>query len=78
MDYTEVKAPRDGVILQKYVEQGAIIAAGTGGFAETGTQIVQLGDVSELDVLCQLDETDIAQVRTRQQVRVRSPSGRRC
>lgn len=70
LEYTEVKAPRDGVILQKYVEQGAVIASGRGGFADAGTKIAQLGDVSEMQAFCLVDETDIAQVHKGQKVRI--------
>jgi len=70
VEYTIIRAPRDGVILKKYVEVGSIITSGRSSFAGTGagTSIVQLGDCSRMFVLASVDETDIAQVELGQQV----------
>lgn len=72
LDYTIIKAPRAGVILKKYVEVGTIITSGRSSFAGTGegTSVVQLGDLSRMFVSASVDETDIAQVETGQQVNV--------
>jgi HlyD family secretion protein len=72
LNYTTVTAPRDGIILQKYVEAGTIVTSGKSSFAGTGagTSIVQLGDLSKMYVLASVDETDIAQVRLGQTVDV--------
>ncbi len=69
LSYTTVVAPRDGVVLQKYVEEGTVIASGRSSVVQ-GTNIVQLGDVSRMFVLCNVDETDISQVRKGQKVQV--------
>ena len=66
---TRVTAPRDGVILQKYVDVGSIIQSGQLG-AQGGTSIVQLANVSRLYVDVKVDEADIAKVRTGQKVEV--------
>lgn len=70
LDYTIIKAPRAGVILKKYVEEGTIITSGRSSFAGTGqgTSIVQLGDLSRMFVLASVDETDVANVETGQNV----------
>lgn len=70
LDYTVIRAPRDGIILKKYVEVGTIITSGRSSFAGTGqgTSIVQLGDCSRMFVLASVDETDIAQVEVGQTV----------
>ncbi len=70
LDYTVIRAPRDGVILKKYVEVGTIITSGRSSFAGTGqgTSIVQLGDCSRMFVLASVDETDIAKVEVGQAV----------
>lgn len=68
---TTIRAPSDGVVLQKYVEQGTIIASGSSfSSAGAGQSIVQLGDLSRIYVDAQVDETDISQVKVNQQVKV--------
>ena len=64
---TRVTAPRDGVILQKYVDEGSIIQSGQLG-AQGGTSIVQLANVSRLYVDVKVDEADIAKVAAGQKV----------
>ena len=64
---TRVTAPRDGVILQKYVDEGSIIQSGQLG-AQGGTSIVQLANVSRLYVDVKVDEADIAKVAIGQKV----------
>ena len=69
LDLTTIRAPRDGVILQKYVEQGTIITSGQ-SFNSVGTSIVQLGDLSRVLVDAAVDEADISQVSVGQKVKV--------
>jgi HlyD family secretion protein len=67
LGYATIRAPRNGVVLQKYVEQGTIITSGRSSIAQ-GTNIVQLGDVSRMFVLCNVDETDIGSIEVGQPV----------
>jgi HlyD family secretion protein len=69
LNETQVKAPTDGIILKKYVEQGTLITSGI-SFNSTGTSIVQLGDISRMYVDVTVDETDVANVDTDQKVDV--------
>jgi HlyD family secretion protein len=69
LESTTIRAPRAGVILQKYVEQGTIITSGQ-SFNSVGTSIVQIGDLSRIFVNAQVDEADIAQVAVGQKVKV--------
>lgn len=62
LDQTTVTAPVEGIVLQKYVEQGTIITSGL-SLNSSGTSIVQLGDVSRMYVDVAVDETDIASIR---------------
>ena len=66
---TTVTAPRDGIILQKYVDLGSIIQSGQSG-ASGGTSIVQLANVSRMYVDVKVDEADIAKVQTGQKVNI--------
>ncbi|MCC6446596.1 MAG: efflux RND transporter periplasmic adaptor subunit [Armatimonadetes bacterium] len=67
LESTTILAPRGGVVLQKYLEQGTIIPPGTSTFAQ-GTSIVQIGDLSRMFCDVQVDETDIASVEVGQTV----------
>jgi HlyD family secretion protein len=73
LDSTTVVAPRDGVVILKYLEEGTIIPPGTSVFSE-GTSIVQIADVSTMYVEVQVDEADIGAVKTGQRVMVRLES----
>jgi HlyD family secretion protein len=67
--YTTILAPQDGVVIQKYVEEGTIITSGRSAISE-GTNIVTIGDVSAMYVLADVDESEIAQVKAGQPARV--------
>lgn len=69
LDSTTVLAPRDGVVTQKYLEEGTIIPPGTSTFAQ-GTSIVQISDTTTLFVDCNVDEADIGAVKENQPVRI--------
>ncbi|MCC6444517.1 MAG: efflux RND transporter periplasmic adaptor subunit [Armatimonadetes bacterium] len=69
LDQTTVRAPRDGVVLQKYVEQGTIISSAL-SFAASGNNILQIGDITRMYVDVAVDETDIANVDVGQPVEV--------
>ncbi len=69
LESTTIRAPRAGVILQKYVEEGTIITSGQ-SFNSVGTSIVQIGDLSRIFVNAQVDEADIAQLAVGQKVKV--------
>lgn len=64
-----IYAPRVGVVLQKYVEEGTIITSGQ-SLSATGTSIVQIGDVSRLFADVSVDESDIAKISRGQKVLV--------
>ncbi|MCS7223576.1 MAG: efflux RND transporter periplasmic adaptor subunit [Armatimonadetes bacterium] len=58
---TVIVAPRDGVILEKLVEEGTVISSGMSAFAQ-GTTIVRLADMSRVFVDAEVAEADIANV----------------
>ncbi|MCS7253952.1 MAG: efflux RND transporter periplasmic adaptor subunit [Armatimonadota bacterium] len=64
-----VVAPRDGIVLEKLVEEGTVISSAASAFGG-GTTIVKLGDMSEVYVDTQVDETDIISVHVGQDVLV--------
>jgi HlyD family secretion protein len=69
LQQTTVRSPSDGVVLQKYVEEGTIITSGL-SLNAAGTSIVQLGDITKMYVDVAVDETDIANVDVGQKVDV--------
>jgi HlyD family secretion protein len=69
-EFTEIRSPRDGVVLAKNVEQGTIIASSRGSIGATNAML-QIGDVSKLWIVCNVDETDIAQVSVGQDVSIK-------
>jgi len=56
-----VRAPIDGVLLQKYVEKGQIIASGVSNVGG-GTPIVDLADMSSVHIEAGIDEIDIGKI----------------
>ena len=73
LGYTTVVAPRSGVVVKKYVDEGSIITAGRsaiGGGAGAGIAIVDIADTSKMWVVVNVDETDIAKIEMGQEVDV--------
>lgn len=66
---TVIVAPRDGVIIEKLVEEGTVISSGMSAFAQ-GTTIVRLADMSRVFVDAEVAESDIASVWVGQKVDV--------
>ena len=57
-----VRAPSAGTIISKAVEEGQIIASSTNNVSG-GTTLVQMADLTELEIRTLVDEVDIGQVR---------------
>lgn len=71
LGYTTITAPRDGIVVKKYVEAGSIVAAGRtsiSGSSGAGVALVDIADISHMYVLVNVDETDIAQISRGQEV----------
>ncbi|RKY79574.1 hypothetical protein DRQ12_03475 [candidate division KSB1 bacterium] len=66
---TILKAPISGIILQKNVQAGQIIASGISNVTG-GTLILTVADLNKVYVKASVDETDIGKVEKGQQVRV--------
>jgi len=69
LDETEIFAPINGVIIEKLVEEGQIIASGISNVSG-GTAIATLADMSPLFVIADIDETDIGFVKIGHAVRI--------
>lgn len=64
-----IYSPRNGVVLQKYIEEGTIISSGE-SLSSDGTKIVQIGDVSSLFIDVSVDESDIGKISLGQKVTI--------
>lgn len=74
LDYTTIVAPRSGVVVKKYVETGSIVTGGRqaiGGGGGAGITIVEIADTSRMQVVVDVDETDIDKIRMGQEVGVK-------
>lgn len=60
-----VRAPIDGVILQKYVEEGQIIASGVSNVSG-GTPIIDIADMNSVYIEAGIDEIDIGKIQAGQ------------
>jgi len=69
LDYTTIRAPRAGVILEKSVEQGTIITSGRSSVTQ-GTDVVSLGDLTQMIAEVSLDEVDVSSIRVGQPVEI--------
>ncbi|MBN2211515.1 MAG: efflux RND transporter periplasmic adaptor subunit [Sedimentisphaerales bacterium] len=68
LSYTTIVAPIDGVIIKIFKEVGEVV---TGAINYAGTEIMKVADLSEMLVIAQVNETDIAKVKPGQNVEVR-------
>ncbi len=71
MEDTVITSPVDGVVLQRYVARGQIIASGVSNVGG-GTPIADVADMSRVHIEAGVDEIDIGKVRVDQQASVRA------
>ncbi len=72
LGYTTIVAPSSGVVVKKYVEKGSMVTAGKSAFAGSGSgvTVVDIADINRMVVEVNVDEADISQIRTGQNVDV--------
>ena len=71
MEDTVITAPVAGVILQKYVERGQIIASGVSNVGG-GTPIADIADMSKVQIEAGVDEIDIGKIDVGQAASIRA------
>jgi HlyD family secretion protein len=73
VNYTTIVAPRSGVVVKKYVEEGSIVTAGRQAMAGSGSgvTIVEIADISRMQVVVDVDETDVGKITLGQEVDVK-------
>ncbi len=62
VDDTDVRAPISGTVIVKPVEKGQVISSPTQDFSG-GTLLLQMADLSEVQIRSLVDETDIGKIR---------------
>lgn len=68
LSYTTITAPIDGTITRIEAEVGEMAIVGT--MNNPGTVIMEVGDLSEMLVVAQVDEADVSKLRVGQKARV--------
>ncbi len=71
MEDTVITSPVDGIILQKYVERGQIIASGVSNVGG-GTPIADVADMRVIHIEAGIDEIDIGKIAVGQQATIRA------
>ncbi len=68
LSYTTITSPIDGVITRINAEVGEMVV--TGMMNNPGTKILEVGDLSEMLVVAQVDESDVGKLRVGQAAQV--------
>ena len=66
---SKVKAPMDGVVTQRYVEEGVLVTSGISSYT-AGTNLFQIGDPSAKIIRANISEVDIGKVHVGSPVRI--------
>jgi HlyD family secretion protein len=69
LEETEIFVPIDGIIIEKFIEEGQIIASGISNVSG-GTAIATIADMSRLFIIADIDETDIGSIKIGHAVRI--------
>ena len=68
LSYTTITSPIDGIITRINAEVGEMVMTGT--MNNAGTVIMEVGDLSEMLVVAQVDEADVGKLKVGQKARV--------
>ncbi|MFI5143735.1 MAG: efflux RND transporter periplasmic adaptor subunit [Thermoanaerobaculales bacterium] len=69
LDKTEIRAPMDGVVTRRNIEQGEVIVTGT--MNNPGTVLMTISDMSTIEAALEVDQTDVPSLRLGQKASVR-------
>ena len=61
--YTEIQAPSNGYVLEKFTESGNLV--------QPGNEIIKIGDFSQVKVLVSISELELSQIKLNQFVKVK-------
>ena len=68
LDKTEIRAPMDGVVTRRNIEQGEVIVTGT--MNNPGTVLMTISDMSTIEAALEVDQTDVPSLRLAQKAAV--------
>jgi HlyD family secretion protein len=69
LDKTEIRAPMDGIVTARNIEQGEVVVTGT--MNNPGTVLMTISDMSTVDAVLEVDQTDVPQLHIGQKATVR-------
>ncbi len=69
LDKTEIRAPMDGVVTRRNIEQGEVVVTGT--MNNPGTVLMTISDMSTIEAVLEVDQTDVPELRLGQKAAVR-------
>ena len=69
LDKTEIRAPMDGVVTRRNIEKGEVIITGT--MNNPGTVLMTISDMSIIEAVLEVDQTDVPQLHIGQKADVR-------
>jgi len=64
LEKTEIRAPMDGIVTRRNVERGEVVVTGT--MNNPGTVLMTVSDMSQVEALLEVDQTDVPSLRTGQ------------
>lgn len=65
---TEIRAPMDGVVTRRNIENGEVVVTGT--MNNPGTVLMTISDMASIEAVLEVDQTDMPRVRLGQPARV--------
>ena len=65
---TEIRAPMDGIVTRRNVERGEVVVTGT--MNNPGTVLMTISDMSSIEAVLEVDQTDVPRLRLGQQASV--------
>jgi HlyD family secretion protein len=68
-DKTEIRAPMDGIVTARNIEQGEVVVTGT--MNNPGTVLMTISDMSTVEAVLEVDQTDVPQLRVGQKASIR-------
>ena len=69
LEKTEIRAPMDGIVTRRNIEKGEVIITGT--MNNPGTVLMTISDMSIIEAVLEVDQTDVPQLRIGQKADVR-------
>jgi HlyD family secretion protein len=68
LERTEIRSPMDGTVIDRDVEEGEVVIAGTTNLP--GTVLMTIGDMDRMRVRADVDEADVGLIRTGQPAKI--------